>query len=241
MHRPLSRGVHPHFRGVDAVCHHVGYCTKVHPHSRGARTSRSVIISSQKGSSPLAWGKDRMDDAGTPQLRFIPTRVGQGCGGCLWFVLLGVHPHSRRARSKGLLPGCRWSRFIPTRVGQGERGCSQLCKKRVHPHSRGARCRARSMMLWLAGSSPLAWGKVMASLPAGVTVRFIPTRVGQAYQPPAPIGQQWVHPHSRGVRATGCRAASFPGGSSPLSWGKKSVSVFNHHRHSSDYLTACSR
>src|SRR5690606_9958873 len=50
----------------------------VHPHSRGERVTTVRSGAPPAGSSPLAWGEGDREEAGEPDARFIPTRVGRG-------------------------------------------------------------------------------------------------------------------------------------------------------------------
>ena len=109
----------------------------VHPHSRGEQCPRRSGGSDVDGSSPLAWGTDSSSVGFILYHRFIPTRVGNRCGGTGRYRYVPVHPHSRGEQAVvsslvtplagssplawGTVCNKRWvrefDRFIPTRVG----------------------------------------------------------------------------------------------------------------------------
>ena len=210
------------FRPIRFIPTRVGYtatggipdtlCT-VHPHSRGVYIARMIMKPSSIRFIPTRVGYTLCNfDFFCCMVRFIPTRVGYTAQ--LQFLDFPdtVHPHSRGVyKSCGQI--CKASlRFIPTRVGYtGQSGLQRRIK---------------------CGSSPLAWG-IRGSAPThkGQT-RFIPTRVGYtsivsptSIMPRGSSPLAWgilithlifpnlipfagisVHPHSRGVYASGTRS-----------------------------------
>ena len=71
----------------------------------------------------------------------------------------------------------------------------------------------------MTGSSPHAWGTVIAAAPEMFEVRFIPTCVGNCNDHIIRYSHDAVHPHMRG-ELTRCRSkicSSY--GSSPHAWG----------------------
>jgi len=69
------------------------------------------------------------------------------------------------------------------------------------------------------GSSPQAWGTWPTFSVEHVSIRFIPTGVGNIpeYEPPGLLGT--VHPHRRGEHETGYLRTPAASGSSPQAWG----------------------
>ena len=170
----------------------------VHPHERGERVRSPVTSPLFVGSSPRAWGTEHEPEHRAPQLRFIPTSVGNGklCLG--WLLRETVHPHERGERGfmqwltmalTGSSPRA-WGtdphdirdqegpRFIPTSVGNGARRVVRSNPRTVHPHERGERLTIHDITDRELGSSPRAWGTEAATQGATVRSRFIPTSVG---------------------------------------------------------------
>ncbi len=192
----------------------------VHPHVRGEREPAHRFSYRIHGSSPRAWGAQGRRRGDGPHLRFIPTCVGSAapqrgprrCG--------SVHPHVRgerpattvcAKRDRGSSPRA-WGalhvmagreahlRFIPTCVGSASSSSFSSCRSSVHPHVRGERRRRQSVSAVAVGSSPRAWGALVARRVPQHRVRFIPTCVGSASSAPASAACPSVHPHVRGER-----------------------------------------
>ena len=73
------------------------------------------------------------------------------------------------------------------------------------------------------GSSPRAWGQLVAVLAVALTRRFIPTCVGTATSSSAGSPASAVHPHVRGDSAPLAWNLGFLAGSSPRAWGQLPV------------------
>ena len=152
------------------------------------------------GSSPRAWGSQRLNFIQCFSTRFIPTRVGKSDETKRPTDERAVHPHARgevqafavqtiiaggsSPRAWGS-PKCANTfrvptRFIPTRVGKSaefaiaRRFCS------VHPHARGEVNRDVIGQGTDVGSSPRAWGSQADCRSNPRKQRFIPTRVGKS-------------------------------------------------------------
>ena len=110
-------------------------------------------------------------------------------------------------------------RFIPTPVGNARPARPGTGRCAVHPHARGERSRSAVQIRGCPGSSPRPWGTPGPCRPAGSTVRFIPTPVGNAGQAVGDSGTNPVHPHARGERQFSQRPVSPIIGSSPRPWG----------------------
>ena len=78
----------------------------VHPHTRGEHVSTAENWPSTFGSSPHAWGTRRVDRSDDPDIRFIPTRVGNTTSAPCATSSTSVHPHTRGEHSSG---GCEAS------------------------------------------------------------------------------------------------------------------------------------
>ncbi len=129
----------------------------VHPHPRGEIQNWSVMVMSEGGSPPPAWGNLARESLLATSLRFTPTRVGKSQQTARPKRRGAVHPHPRgeicavnRAKMHGLgSPPPAWGnptcatgamarcRFTPTRVGKScyQRRMSMM--PTVHPHPRG--------------------------------------------------------------------------------------------------------
>ena len=191
----------------------------VHPHIRGAYSSRIVLYAS------LAW--------------FIPTYVGHTGGLLPWGRMEPVHPHIRGAYNGdeettrsglGSSPHtwgirCKKSlmiitvRFIPTYVGHTILEYINLGENSVHPHIRGAYFSDNDAAREFNGSSPHTWGILQPPRNRLSSSRFIPTYVGHTLAGRYSRCNPPVHPHIRGAYPTQARSDAPGRGSSPHTWG----------------------
>src|SRR5438445_695464 len=124
--------------------------------------------------------------------------------------VLAVHPHMRgehppcvhmASPSHGSSPhawgtplthflGITNIRFIPTCVGNTRPHSGSPWHQPVHPHMRGEHNANSTLPLGAAGSSPHAWGTLPRGGPDGNYSRFIPTCVGNTWQP-GHVGGDW--------------------------------------------------
>ena len=195
----------------------------VHPHARGERDHPKQFVHCCPGSSPRTWGTRQHRMPGVAHSRFIPTHVGNACGGAGDAEGDAVHPHARGEREATHETRRPPRRFIPTHVGNASKVGSSRTSAPVHPHARGERVPGAGVKLPEAGSSPRTWGtQGPAQLVAG-RVRFIPTHVGNAQG--ATVARQVgaVHPHARGERRHRLAWREGPSGSSPRTWGTRST------------------
>ena len=216
----------------------------VHPHARGERKRGSEVTPFLIGSSPRTWGTQQQRKLQADMQRFIPTHVGNAPPWCTWPVLAAVHPHARGERVQCALHGAHpggssprtWGtlglavcfdqrlRFIPTHVGNALCLSVQTRSPAVHPHARGERFERPGVTGLGVGSSPRTWGTLDQFDTFGRCVRFIPTHVGNAF---CTRNTRWgatVHPHARGERYQLKRGTALVIGSSPRTWGTRSVS-----------------
>ena len=91
----------------------------------------------------------------------------------------------------------------------------------VHPHVCGERCLTAACRRCLAGSSPRVWGTLGPRPARFITVRFIPTCVGNAGNTARRPGSRPVHPHVCGERNVGSGENIATRGSSPRVWGTR--------------------
>ena len=171
------------------------------------------------GSSPRTWGTLFLGQLVNPQVRFIPTHVGNARS-C----------HAVRSASNGSSPRTwgtlalarrdrRWRRFIPTHVGNAVIWAGRCRWPAVHPHARGERCCGPCLVGRPTGSSPRTWGTRGLRPARWLRHRFIPTHVGNALVDGLRRRHCAVHPHARGERCTTTQQRSRAAGSSPRTWG----------------------
>ena len=111
------------------------------------------------------------------------------------------------------------NRFIPTRVGNTSPACWSGGCVPVHPHACGEYLRRVEQLVELTGSSPRVWGIPVLRLYQSMSVRFIPTRVGNTARYAKRRRLLPVHPHACGEYKSvqGTHWQNF--GSSPRVWG----------------------
>ena len=130
--------------------------------------------------------------------RFIPTHVGNTVNRELGFTLDSVHPHAcgehgrcilMNRASNGSSPRMwgthflipqmgKFPRFIPTHVGNTSITGVRSRSASVHPHACGEHSTFRTCARGAVGSSPRMWGTLRLSLTIAISIRFIPTHVG---------------------------------------------------------------
>ena len=113
----------------------------------------------------------------------------------------------------------RQIRFIPTSVGNGISVRSDRSRKTVHPHVCGERLGAVFLSPRASGSSPRLWGTGHKAQGVHVSIRFIPTSVGNGSVATLMSGALSVHPHVCGERASPLVLIERYVGSSPRLWG----------------------
>ena len=154
------------------------------------------------GSSPRGWGTRWGPCRDIDAARFIPTWVGNSCGGTFPRCFITVHPHvggelplrlCKSIRSNGSSPR-GWGtlparppvqsriRFIPTWVGNSQCHISSQFLVAVHPHVGGELVWTARTISLETGSSPRGWGTHYGDCCHIHTFRFIPTWVGNSHQ-----------------------------------------------------------
>ena len=179
---------------------------------------RHTSGSSWLGSSPRVWGTLVKNYHILPQLRFIPTGVGNmeqklrsipaktvhphGCGehSNLLVIRSGLGGSSPRVWGTSTTPLLTGDarRFIPTGVGNISSLARSFLIFPVHPHGCGEHVVSLSVANLFNGSSPRVWGTSLNNMGISTDGRFIPTGVGN-------IALLWsqhqagpVHPHGCG-------------------------------------------
>ena len=99
----------------------------------------------------------------------------------------------------------------------------------VHPHARGEHATSAFFASAAAGSSPRPWGTLMSAFGRLGKVRFIPTPVGNTWQPRSVKIVRTVHPHARGEHTFEIVPCLTPDGSSPRPWGTRRCPALPPH------------
>ena len=110
-------------------------------------------------------------------------------------------------------------RFIPTDVGNANWQKSKRITNAVHPHGCGERIRRKRVLFGRIGSSPRMWGTPSPSQRELLSIRFIPTDVGNALFAKTLRPLLPVHPHGCGERGAKKMPKAMDSGSSPRMWG----------------------
>ena len=192
---------------------------RAYPRSHGAtewgRTERAKI----GGLSPLARGNPRLARLQSACARPIPARTGQPCSKPMRRVFERAYPRSHGATSwqvsdlllsQGLSPLARGNRTasdaqialkgpIPARTGQPHISCAQCSASRAYPRSHGATSTHGSVVLVVAGLSPLARGNQAVRMPTGSRYGPIPARTGQPSYLSTRRSASGAYPRSHGA------------------------------------------
>ena len=110
-------------------------------------------------------------------------------------------------------------RFIPTGVGNACASARSSSASAVHPHGCGERNSLEVPTALMSGSSPRVWGTRVGRHFYTLTMRFIPTGVGNAPDAQVPPAKNPVHPHGCGERIGADSFVAGGDGSSPRVWG----------------------
>ena len=209
----------------------------------GERLSLRKIVHDIPGSSPRAWGTLLLCGLVRCGPRFIPTCMGNAVAPRRARGELPVHPHVHGERcAAGFAMACSsgsspraWGtlqargnghplrRFIPTCMGNASPHGSILTTLTVHPHVHGERRVMGVSIPHHLGSSPRAWGTRVGVCFHVVTLRFIPTCMGNAWRSVRSGRRVPVHPHVHGERSPSSRRKGRVAGSSPRAWGTHTI------------------
>ena len=110
-------------------------------------------------------------------------------------------------------------RFIPTCMGNSVPPHTLTPRRPVHPHVHGELKQAQETGKPVVGSSPRAWGTPVRRDPSHLSIRFIPTCMGNSRSTTGPATRRSVHPHVHGELYVQTPDAGFRVGSSPRAWG----------------------
>ena len=149
-----------------------------HPHMRGEYTCNAITAWAMLGSSPHAWGIRPIKRTKNNGYSVHPHMRGEYfADDPTTLVRAGSSPHAwgipvPKAQAR---PCCR---FIPTCVGNTMWSASRTGCSTVHPHMRGEYAVHPIRRGHAAGSSPHAWGIRHRKNRKTVSLRFIPTCVG---------------------------------------------------------------
>ena len=177
--RPTLAGLIPARAGKTVIRSRTGPQRRAHPRSRGENGRRRGGLYQQKGSSPLARGKQRREIEVRLGVRLIPARAGKTCTRTPCVRRQGTHPRSRgenllvvlafvvvvgssplaRGKPQERARRARSVRLIPARAGKTRMSCVVIDSHRAHPRSRGENVSGARRGLGGVGSSPLARGK----------------------------------------------------------------------------------
>ena len=118
-------------------------------------------------------------------------------------------------------------RLIPAHAGKTSTSFRATLRVMAHPRSRGENTYRRTGSRLMPGSSPLTRGKRRVHREAASLRRLIPAHAGKT-QPPNPgSAVDPAHPRSRGENSPHTRVRmAFPG-SSPLTRGKRQITVLS--------------
>ena len=170
------------------------------------------------GSSPLTWGKPRIQSTISFDIRIIPTHAGRTEDTVGRLVTARAHPRSRGENEAGDEKGSTFdgsspltrgkppprsrSRdpvgLIPAHAGSTSwmQGSRPTCG--AHPHSRGENHSFREGNTRTQGSSPLTRGKLGPVLQEGLLERLIPAHAGKTGPTCLESWLPKAHPRSRG-------------------------------------------
>ena len=150
------------------------------------------------GSSPRTWGTAAGAEFVALLARIIPTHVGNRAKPAPMGVPATDHPHARGEQSgplaflrphigssprtwgtaSGPHPTRSGRRIIPTHVGNSCLSRSPCDLSSDHPHARGEQTMPNSARPSSSGSSPRTWGTAESRQVSSLSLRIIPTHVG---------------------------------------------------------------
>ena len=181
-----------------------------------------VLPSSGEGSSPLTRGKHSDAQMRVDLEGLIPAHAGKTV---VWgdsCPRMRAHPRSR---------GENVAKGVARALGEGSspltrgklRGVAQMRSSvTAHPRSRGENPRSNASPALMGGSSPLTRGKQALAASATPGTRLIPAHAGKTAGSARRRAGDRAHPRSRGENPAHLSKPARPGGSSPLTRGKRS-------------------
>ena len=211
-------------RGADCKGCLAAICwSSVHPHMRGADVAFSHVGYVGHGSSPHAWGRSFILPSEPSRNAVHPhMRGADGPRARARRIWITVHPHMRGADSYIKPSHLCQERFIPTCVGQMMPSLSTHTPAiGSSPHAWGRSPGSHLARPVMTGSSPHAWGRCTPATYTQLTLRFIPTCVGQIpiFGNNIPDNGRFI-PTCVGQMKIPQMPSKFYCGSSPHAWGR---------------------
>ena len=174
---------------------------RAHPRSRGEHAVASYQVEDPTGSSPLARGAHGVGGPAAASCGLIPARAGStlkrpGClpsmrahprsrGEHFWEGTVGVYRQGSSPLARGAPISIGWVPIrvglIPARAGSTRTSFPKNFRLRAHPRSRGEHSYSTPSASSSAGSSPLARGALLGSLPWFSSIGLIPARAGSTW------------------------------------------------------------
>ncbi len=212
-----------------------------HPRSRGEGATAWGFVVFGRDSPPLARGRPPGFNSSRLVPGLTPARAGKaspslGTGSSSW-----THP---RSRGEGPLTLCRFAAsqdspplargrhgrqdagdlvqgLTPARAGKATGTPTCQTRTRTHPRSRGEGPTETSPCPAWRDSPPLARGRPVICLGAGVGQGLTPARAGKAGQGGIRLVHQWTHPRSRGEGRSAASRVRRAWDSPPLARGRR--------------------
>ena len=195
----VSEGLIPAHAGKTCVARCARGGRRAHPRSRGKNTYVVTPWCYAEGSSPLSWGKPRIQSTISFDIRIIPTHAGKTVRCVIPTRSATVHPRSRGENAPGIASaswfqgsspltrgkpartggGLRARRLIPAHAGKTGGSRSSRLPPRAHPRSPGENLRLPKVPTHFSGSSPLTRGKHQEPDNGACNTGLIPAHAGK--------------------------------------------------------------
>ncbi len=181
------------------------------------------------GSSPLTRGKRGCVEAARSDAGLIPAHAGKTADRCRRPPARGAHPRSRgenrvQARRTLIRPGSS-----PLTRGKHQMKAFADTAASAHPRSRGENHRLDPCRPGDRGSSPLTRGKQPGEELSGRIRGLIPAHAGKTSPTCNGTPTTWAHPRSRGENPSMKFLNVSDLGSSPLTRGKRELTVYEYN------------
>ena len=212
-----------------------------HPRSRGENVIPQCGGGALGGSSPLTRGKRGVRQATGETVRLIPAHAGKTAWRATAANPASAHPRSRGENTRdgesvrevaGSSPLTRGKlsnglrspsrpRLIPAHAGKTHTHDVMQTTHTAHSRSRGENEYGFAVADKDSGSSPLTRGKLGVVGVRGPVVGLIPAHAGKTSRQADKARVHEAHPRSRGENKGTSEHTTGPGGSSPLTRGKR--------------------
>ena len=235
----------PAHAGKTSAAHPARGSGSAHPRSRGENKRRVERVIVGIGSSPLTRGKLHHAHDDVVAVRLIPAHAGKtashhGCGllapahprsrgenpsfSAIESAVFGSSPLTRGKRDRHPHPR-RAVRLIPAHAGKTPSWRPPRLSPPAHPRSRGENAKNALKRPLTLGSSPLTRGKPLGGGVRARSHRLIPAHAGKTPRRSRARRRSWAHPRSRGENEYFAASFDTQIGSSPLTRGKRKVSL----------------